>query len=44
MGDGYNILVVDDDAGMREFLELLLTKENYRVSTARTGKQAVNMI
>ena len=44
MGDGYNILVVDDDAGMREFLEVLLTKENYRVSTARTGKQAVNMI
>ena len=44
MGDGYNILVVDDDAGMREFLELLLTKENYHVSTARTGKQAVNMI
>ncbi|MEE4364175.1 MAG: sigma-54 dependent transcriptional regulator [Desulfotignum sp.] len=44
MGDGYNILVVDDDEGMREFLELLLTRENYRVSTARTGKQAVNMI
>ena len=44
MGDGYNILVVDDDECMREFLEVLLTKENYRVSTARTGKQAVNMI
>ncbi len=44
MGDGYKILVVDDDESMRDFLELLLTKENYQVFTARTGKQAVNMI
>ena len=44
MGDEYKILVVDDDEGMREFLELLLTRENYQVFTARTGKQAVNMI
>ena len=44
MGEGYKILVVDDDEGMREFLELLLTRENYQVFTARTGKQAVNMI
>jgi len=44
MGDYYKILVVDDDEGMREFLELLLTRENYQVFTARTGKQAVNMI
>ncbi|MFO7912858.1 MAG: sigma-54 dependent transcriptional regulator [Desulfotignum sp.] len=44
MGDGYKILVVEDDESMRDFLELLLTRENYQVFTARTGKQAVNMI
>jgi two-component system, NtrC family, response regulator PilR len=28
-----NILVVDDDQGMREFLEIMLAREGYRVST-----------
>jgi len=33
------ILVVDDDQGMREFLEIMLSREGYRVSTASdTGK------
>ena len=38
------ILVVDDELSMREFLEVLLSKEGYKVSVAKNGKQAVNMI
>lgn len=33
-----NILVVDDDRSMREFLDILLTKEGYTVSLADSGK------
>ena len=33
-----NILVVDDDRSMREFLDILLTKEGYNVSLAESGK------
>jgi len=35
------ILVVDDDQGMREFLEIMLTKEGYRVSTAHNAEKAL---
>lgn len=38
------ILVVDDELSMREFLDVLLSKEGYKVSAAKNGKQAVNMI
>ncbi|MCA1784878.1 MAG: sigma-54 dependent transcriptional regulator, partial [Desulfobacteraceae bacterium] len=44
MSNGYNILVVDDDQSMREFLDLLLSRENYRVSSAESGKQALELI
>ena len=33
-----NILVVDDDRSMREFLEILLTGEGYNVSLADSGE------
>ncbi len=33
-----NILVVDDDRSMREFLDILLSKEGYNVSLADSGK------
>jgi len=36
------ILVVDDEPGMREFLEIMLSKEGYDVSTASNGEQAIN--
>lgn len=36
------ILVVDDDQGMREFLEIMLTGEGYRVSTASDAGKAFN--
>jgi two-component system, NtrC family, response regulator PilR len=35
------ILVVDDDQGMREFLEIMLTREGYRVSTAGDAGKAI---
>ncbi|MCX5837205.1 MAG: response regulator, partial [Deltaproteobacteria bacterium] len=35
------ILVVDDDQGMREFLEIMLTREGYLVSTAGDAGKAL---
>jgi two-component system response regulator PilR (NtrC family) len=40
----HSILVVDDETSMREFLEVLLSKEGYKVSDAKSGKQALKMI
>ncbi len=39
-----SILIVDDETSMREFLDMLLSKEGYRVSLAKSGKQAVNLM
>ena len=36
-----SILVVDDDQGMRELLEIMLTEEGYRVSTANDARKAL---
>ncbi len=38
------ILVVDDERSMREFLEILLTKEGYRVFVAASGKEAFDFL
>lgn len=38
------ILVVDDDSATRELLELLLTREGYRVSMAESGEAALKML
>ena len=38
------ILVVDDEASMREFLEVFLSKQGYKVSDAKNGRQALKMI
>jgi two-component system, NtrC family, response regulator PilR len=35
------ILIVDDDQGMREFLEIMLTREGYKVSTANDAGKAL---
>ncbi|MCX5832010.1 MAG: sigma-54 dependent transcriptional regulator [Deltaproteobacteria bacterium] len=35
-----NILVVDDDQGMREFLEIMLGREGYRVAVAVSAEKA----
>jgi two-component system, NtrC family, response regulator PilR len=37
------ILVVDDDQGMREFMEIMLTKEGYDVSSADDPSRAINL-
>ena len=39
-----SILVVDDDRSMREFLEILLTKEEYQVSLAASGEEACQIL
>ena len=38
-----DILVVDDDRGMREFLDIMLTQEGYRVKCAKEGKEALEL-
>ncbi len=37
------ILVVDDDQGMREFMEIMLTKEGYDVTSAEGPAKAINL-
>ena len=44
MANKHSILVVDDELSMREFLDMLLSKEGYTVSLAKNGKQAINQI
>lgn len=38
------ILIVDDEKRQREILELILTSEGYRASTAASGEAAVRMV
>ncbi len=39
-----SILVVDDELSMRELLEFMLTREGYRVTCAKNGKDAINLL
>ncbi len=39
-----NLLVVDDDLSMREMLEVMLTKEGYRVECAEDGTKAIRLL
>ncbi len=36
------ILVIDDDASIRETLDLYLTEEGYAVETAKNGTEGLN--
>jgi len=38
------ILVIDDEKSMREFLEIVLSKEGYSVSVASDGEKAVQLL
>ena len=38
------ILIVDDELSLLEFLELMLSREGYKVSCAQSGKKAISMI
>lgn len=40
----YNILICDDDADILAALKIYLSSEDYRVFTARTGKQAIETV
>ena len=42
--DPYKILIVDDELSMREFLEIMLTKEGYQVVTAESGERACDIL
>ncbi|MEW6666534.1 MAG: sigma-54 dependent transcriptional regulator [Thermodesulfobacteriota bacterium] len=42
--DRQSILVVDDERSMREFLEIMLTKEGYEVCLASSGEDAVEIL
>lgn len=39
-----NILVVDDEQSMREFLEIMLTQEGYKVTLASNGRKACSIL
>ncbi|WP_456433808.1 sigma-54-dependent transcriptional regulator [Thermosulfuriphilus sp.] len=39
-----HLLIVDDDKSLRQFLDILFTKEGYQVSTAGTGKEALDLM
>ncbi len=38
------VLVVDDDSSLREFLEIFLAKEGYKVASAASGEEAIAMV
>lgn len=38
------ILIADDEASLREFLEIFLKKEGYEVQRAKNGKEALDLI
>ena len=39
-----HILVVDDEISMRELLNVMLSREGYRISCAESGRKAIEMI
>ncbi len=43
-GAGRHVLVVDDDAGVRQALVDILTDEGHRVSAARHGAEALELL
>ena len=42
--ESQNILVVDDEKSMREFLEIMLTQEGYNVTLAENGEKACRIL
>ncbi|MBI3399053.1 MAG: sigma-54-dependent Fis family transcriptional regulator [Deltaproteobacteria bacterium] len=39
-----NILIVDDEKGIRDFLEITLKKEGYRVASVSGGEEAIKLL
>lgn len=44
MADRAKLLIVDDELSMREFLEIMLSREGYAVQSAETGRQAEGLL
>lgn len=44
MKNAFQVLVVDDEADMREMLEIYLKKENYRILHAENGDEALDKL
>lgn len=42
--DAAHILVVDDELSMREFLDVLLSREGYRITCAENGNKALELL
>lgn len=40
----FHILVVDDDKNTRRLIEAVLSRENYTVTTAENGEQALQRL
>jgi CheY-like chemotaxis protein len=40
----HNVLIVDDDKGIRDLLGGLLVEEGYQVATARNGREALEVL
>jgi two-component system response regulator AtoC len=44
MSEAANILLVDDEPGMQRYIRTLLEVDNYKVETASTGEEALEML
>ena len=44
MAQSYRMLVIDDDPGLRDYLEALAASRGYRVFTAGTGEEAIESL
>ena len=41
MADRFRVLVIDDDPGVRDYMEALVSRQGYRVHAAADGEQAL---
>jgi len=44
MSEQFRVLVIDDDPGIREYLEILATRQGYRVVAVGTGEEALEVL
>ena len=44
MNDRLRVLVIDDDPGIREYLETLVSRQGYRVLTVADGEEAIETL
>ncbi len=42
MADSFRLLVIDDDPGVREYLQALMSRRGYAVCTAESGEEALS--